>query len=89
MHAHTHMLHTHAFLKAYSRELKSIGVGDREKVSLQLRFEGRQSWSVSHRKREIIPDGGTNERKGALSLEPFTSVWNTEDASVRRGAESA
>ena len=45
--------------------------------------------SMSHRKREIVPDGRTNERKGALSLEPFTSVRNTEDASVSRGAESA
>ena len=29
-------------------ELKSTGVGDRKKVSLQLRFEGRQSLSMSH-----------------------------------------
>ena len=44
---------------------------------------------MSHREREIVPDGKTNERKGALSLEPFVSVRNTEDASVSRGAESA
>ena len=71
------------------RELKSIGVGDREKVSFQLRFEGRQRLSVSHREREIVPDGRTNERKVALSLESVTSVRNTEDASVSRGVESA
>ena len=40
---------------------------------------------MSHREREIVPD----DRKGALSLEPFTSVWNTEDVSVSREAESA
>ena len=69
-------------------ELKSTGVGDRKKVSLQLRFEGRQSLSMSHREWKIVPDGKTSERKGALSLKPFTSVRNTEDASVSRGAES-
>ena len=58
-------------------------------MSLELRFEGRQSMSTSHREREIVPDGRTSERKGVLSLEPFTSVRNTEDASVSRGAESA
>ena len=34
---------------------------------------------MSHREREIVPDGRTNERKSALSLEPFTSVPNMED----------
>ena len=58
-------------------------------MSLQLRFEGRQSLSMSHREREIVPDGRTNERKGALSLESFTSVRNTEDVSVSIGPESA
>ena len=43
---------------------------------------------MSHREREIVPDGRTSERKGALSLESFTSVRNTEDASVSRGVES-
>ena len=56
-------------------------------MSLQLRFEGRQSLSMSHREREIVPNGRTNERKGALSMERFTSVRN--DESVSRGAESA
>ena len=41
-------------------------------MSGNLRLKGRQSLSVSHREREIVPDGRTNERKGALSLEPFT-----------------
>ena len=58
-------------------------------MSLQLRFEGRLSLSISHREREIVPDGMTNERKSALSFEPFTSVWNTEDGIVNREAESA
>ena len=66
-----------------------MGVGDREKVSLQLRFEGRQSLSMLHREREIVPDGKTNERKGALSSEAFTSIQSTEDASVGRGAVTA
>ena len=58
-------------------------------MSLPLRLEGRQSLSMPHREREIVLDGRTNERKGALPLEPFTSVQNTEDARVSRGAESA
>ena len=58
-------------------------------MSLKLRFEGRQSLSTSHREREIVTDRRTIERKGALSLEPFTSARNTEDANVSRGAESA
>ena len=58
-------------------------------MSLELRFEGRPSLSMSHREREIVPAGRTNERKGMMSLEPFMSVQNTEDASVSRGAESA
>ena len=58
-------------------------------MSLQLGSEGRQSLSMSHREREIVPDGRTSERKGALSLEFFMSVWNMEDASVSNGAESA
>ena len=58
-------------------------------MRFQLRFEGRQSLSMSLREKEIVPDGRTNEGKGALSLETFTSVRNTEDASVSRGAESA
>ena len=58
-------------------------------MSLELRSEGRRSLSMSHREREIVPNGRTNERKGALSLEPFTSVRNTEDASASSGAESA
>ena len=57
-------------------------------MSLQLGFEGKQSLSMSHREREIVQDGRSNERKGALSLEPFTSVRNTED-SFSREAESA
>ena len=44
---------------------------------------------MSHREREIVPDGRTNERKGTLSLESLTTVRNTEDASVSRGAESS
>jgi len=44
---------------------------------------------MSLRKREIVSDGRTSERKGVLSFGPFTSVHNTEDASVCREAESA
>ena len=58
-------------------------------MSLQLRYDGRQSLSMSHREREIFPDGRTNEGKGVLSLECFLSVWNTEDVSVSGGVESA
>ena len=58
-------------------------------VSLQLKFGGRHSLSMSLRKREIVSDGRTSERKGVLSFGPFTSVHNTEDASVCREAESA
>ena len=100
-HTHTHTYtHTHTHTRARTRthisqitqrmfrELKSIGVGDREKVSFQLRFEGRQSFSMSHRERDIVPDGRTNVRKCALFLELFTSVRSTEDESVSRGPES-
>ena len=57
-------------------------------MSLELTLEGRQSVSMSHREMEIVPDGRTNERKGALSLELLTSARNMETASVSRGAES-
>ena len=36
--------------------------------------EGRESMSMSHRERETIPDGGTNERKGAL----YTDIKKTD-----------
>ena len=36
-------------------------------MSLELRLAGRQSLSMSHREREIVPDGGANGIKGALS----------------------
>ena len=65
-----------------------LGVRDREKVSLQLWLEGRQSWSMSHREREIVPDRGTSERKGMLSLKFLASVWNTKYAIISRAAES-
>ena len=42
-----------------------------------------------HREREIVPEGKTNERKGALSLGLVASVRNTEDAIIRRGAASS
>ena len=43
---------------------------------------------MSPKEREIVLYGRTSERKVALSLESFTSVRNTEDASVSRGVES-
>ena len=44
---------------------------------------------MSHRETEIVPDAGSSERKGALSLKSFTSVWNAKYAIISRGAESA
>ena len=44
---------------------------------------------MSHRERDIVPDGGTSETKGALSLKFLASVWNTKYAIVSREAESA
>ena len=44
---------------------------------------------MSHREKDFALNGKTSGRQGALSLELFTSVRNTEDASVSRGAESA
>ena len=44
---------------------------------------------VAHREREIVPDGGASERKGALSLKCLESVWNTKYVIISRGAESA
>ena len=52
---------------------------------LKLRLDGRQTLTMFHREREIVPDGRTGERKSALSLE-LTSVGNTEDSSVSRAA---
>ena len=57
-------------------------------MSVELRLEGRQSFSMLHREREIVPAGRINERKGTLSFELLTSVRNMEDMSVSRGAES-
>ena len=44
---------------------------------------------MSHTEREIVPDGGTNERKRVLSLKFLASVWNTKYAIISRGVESA
>ena len=38
--------------------------------------------------REIVSDGGTSERKSALSLKVLASVWNTKYVITSRGAES-
>ena len=54
-----------------------LGVRDRDKVSLELCLEGRQSLSMSHRDRKIVPDGGASERKGALSLK-FIASWYSD-----------
>ena len=40
-------------------------------------------------KKENVPDGGTIERKGAVSLKFLASVWNTKDAIISRRTESA
>ena len=45
---------------------------------------------MSHKGKDTVPDGGTNERKGALSLKFLASVWNTvKYAIISRGSESA
>ena len=44
---------------------------------------------MSHRETEIVPDRGSSDRKGALSLNSFASVWNAKYAIISRGAESA
>ena len=51
-----------------------LGVGDRENVNLEPRLESRQSLNMSHRERETVPEGRTNERKAALSLELHSCV---------------
>ena len=66
-----------------------LGVRDREKVSLEPRLGEGQSLSMSHREGEIVSDGGTSERKSALSLKFLASVQSTKDAITNRGAESA
>ena len=71
-HTHTHArmhvqmhAHTHAhLLEAGWRRLEALEVRDRTKVSLEQRLGGRQMLSTSHREREIVPNGGTNESKG-------------------------
>ena len=44
--------------------------------------------SMSYRERESVPDGGTNERKGVLSLKFLVAVWNLKCVIISRGAES-
>ena len=91
-HPHSHMhrhIHFPNLLQTGRRRLTSLGVKHREQVSLELWLEGIKGLSMSHRERELVPDGKTNKRKGNLSLEFLASVWDTEDASVSRGAESA
>ena len=58
-------------------------------MSLELRLEGRPSLSMSHREREIVPDTGINERKGALSFLHLVRVrkvrLSAEERRVRDG----
>ena len=44
---------------------------------------------MSHREMEIIQDGGTNERKDALSMKFPATVWNTKNAIISKEEESA
>ena len=66
-HTHTHAHISQIYSKQAKRQLGSFGIGDREQVSLELRVEGRQSLSMSHSGRQIVPDGRINERKCARS----------------------
>ena len=43
---------------------------------------------MSHREREIVPDGGTNETEGSLTMKCFVSVCNTKYAGISREAEN-
>ena len=90
-HARAHK-HTHTFPRFTQSRLETASItgtrGRQKKVSLELRLEGRQILSMSHREREIVPDGRTTEREGALSLELFRSVRNTDDASVGGSASA-
>ena len=43
---------------------------------------------MSHTERESVPDGGTNERQGVLSLKFLASVWNTKYAIISKGVDS-
>ena len=44
---------------------------------------------MSHREREIVPDGWTSEIKGELSLKFIASLCSKKYAIISRGAESA
>ena len=60
-HAHTHThVHTHTDLVAGWRQFEVLEIRDRDKMSAELWLKGRQSLSMSHREREIVPDRGTN-----------------------------
>ena len=64
LHIHTHTRTNVSQIYSWGwRQLKPIGVGDREKVSLELRFKGGKRLSMSHREKKIVPDGKTNEKK--------------------------
>ena len=57
--SHTHT-HTHTHTQTYPKVTQSWLVGDREKVSPELRFEDRQTFSMSLRERDIVPDQWKN-----------------------------
>ena len=62
-HARTHArTHAHTHTQVYIRQAGDRSVRSKretEKASLELWLEDRQNLSTSHRKREIIPDGGS------------------------------
>ena len=83
---HMHVL-SHTHMHIYLRQARSVRSKRQRKGELNSDF--REDILACHRDREIVPDKGTNERKGALSLKCLASVWNTKYAIISRGAESA
>ena len=100
-HTHTHTCscaRAHIFprsLKACLRELKSIGEKDRKKVSLQLRFEGRQSLSMYTEKGRLFQMEGPMEEKAHCpwNLLCLFGTWkmqvSAEEQRVRDGIYSS
>ena len=88
MHGQRHIHSALTSLLDLLRQLEMLGVGDREKVSLEFGRVRESSVSLLHREREIVLEGKTSERKDALSLELLASIWNTEDMIISGGAGS-
>ena len=78
---HMHVL-SHTHMHIYLRQARSVRSKRQRKGELNSDF--REDILACHRDREIVPDKGTNERKGSLSLKFVASAWNMKDPIISR-----